>query len=110
MMTMIIKETLRPFGVTRCYHGYPQFVIAVSLALENEDRLEAVVKTIYTEVAKRYNSNSWRNVERNFRTLAKRAWQVNPALMQRMAGYPLSGPPEAAQFIEMVVAHIQRSA
>ena len=38
-MDTIIRETLRPFGITRNYRGYPQTVRAIALVLEDESRL-----------------------------------------------------------------------
>ena len=35
-MDTIIRETLRPFGITRNYRGYPQTVRAIALVLEDE--------------------------------------------------------------------------
>lgn len=36
-MTTIL-ETLRPFGITRCYKGFPLTVYAIHLAVMEEDR------------------------------------------------------------------------
>ena len=71
-MTTIL-ETLRPFGITRCYKGFPL------------------------------------TVERNLRTVVSRAWQVNPDLLCRMAGYPLTAAPTASEFIEIIASYIIRS-
>lgn len=43
-MDTIIRETLRPFGITRNYRGYPQTVRAIALVLEDESRLLNVTK------------------------------------------------------------------
>lgn len=41
---MSIQETLRLFGITRCYKGFLHTAYAIQLAVENENRLEAVTK------------------------------------------------------------------
>ena len=46
-MDTIIRETLRPFGITRNYRGYPQTVRAIALVLEDESRLLNVTEEIY---------------------------------------------------------------
>lgn len=46
---MSIQETLRLFGITRCYKGFLHTAYAIQLAVENENRLEAVTKEIYME-------------------------------------------------------------
>lgn len=48
---MSIQETLRLFGITRCYKGFLHTAYAIQLAVENENRLEAVTKEIYMETA-----------------------------------------------------------
>ena len=47
----IIQDTLRLFGITRCYKGFQHTAYAIQLAVEDEDRLEAVTKEIYMETA-----------------------------------------------------------
>ena len=49
-MTTIL-ETLRPFGITRCYKGFPLTVYAIHLAVMEEDRLEEITEKIYRETA-----------------------------------------------------------
>ena len=50
-MDTIIRETLRPFDITRNYRGYPQTVRAIALVLEDESRLLNVTEEIYEVVA-----------------------------------------------------------
>ena len=87
-MTTIL-ETLRPFGITRCYKGFPLTVYAIHLAV--------------------HFGCKWTAVERNLRTVVSRAWQVNPDLLCRMAGYPLTAAPTASEFIEIIASYIIRS-
>ena len=49
-----IQDTLRSFGITRCYKGYNHMVYAVQLVMEDESRLEAITKEIYEETAEHF--------------------------------------------------------
>ena len=103
----IIREVLRPLGITRNYRGYPQVVCAVALAMEDETRLAEVTKTLYPVAAERTGSKS-ETVERNLRTAVLRAWRVNRALLDQMAKYHLMAPPCVSGFIDIVATYIQR--
>lgn len=105
---MTIQETLRLFGITRCYKGFKHVEFAVALAVSEENRLEAVTKEIYMETASHFNCK-WTAVECNIRTAVARAWSVNPALSCEMAGYPLTCTPTASEFIEIIASYILRS-
>lgn len=70
-MTTIL-ETLRPFGITRCYKGFPLTVYAIHLAVMEEDRLEEITEKIYRETADHFGCK-WTAVERNLRTVVSRA-------------------------------------
>lgn len=102
---MSIQETLRLFGITRCYKGFLHTAYAIQLAVENENRLEAVTKEIYMETAFHFNC-TWTAVERNIRTAVARAWKINHALLCDMAGYPLTCAPTASEFIEIIASYI----
>ena len=43
----IVQDTLHALGITRNYKGYCHTVYAIELVLEDEDRLESVIKEIY---------------------------------------------------------------
>lgn len=103
-----IQDILRLFGITRCYKGFRHTAYAISLAVQDESRLEAVTKKIYMETASHFNCN-WTAVERNIRTAAARAWKVNRPLLLEMAGYPLACTPTASEFIEILTSYILRS-
>lgn len=105
---MTIQKTLRLFGITRCYIGSKHVEFAVALAVSEEDRLEAVTKESYMETASHFRCK-WTAVERNIRTAVARAWRVNPALLCKMAGYPLTCTPTASEFIEIITSYILRS-
>lgn len=102
------QDLLRQFGITGCYRGLKYVVFVVELAVSEEERLEAVTKELYMETASHFNCK-WTAVERNIRTVAARAWRVNPDLLCEIAGYPLTCTPTASEFIEIVVSYILRS-
>ena len=100
-----VQDTLRLFGITRCYKGFKYTSYAI---VQDEARLEAVIKEIYIETASHFDCK-WTAVERNIRTVAARAWKVTRPLLLEMAGYPLACPPTASQFIEILASYILRS-
>ena len=104
----IVQDTLRPFGITRCYVGYGQTCYSIYLAVTNESRMEAIVKEIYMETADCF-SCEWKDVERNIRTARGHAWEVNAEHLIQMAGYPLTNAPSASEFIEIIATHIIRN-
>ncbi len=96
-----IPRILRPFGLTRCYKGYSQMVYCIELAAQNDLGPLSMTNGIYQEAAVHFNC-SWKNIERNLRTAVSRAWEVNPELLCRIAGYPLKEQPSPSQFIEII--------
>lgn len=104
----VIQDTLRLFGITRCYKGFLHTAYAIQLAVEDEDRLEAVTKEIYMETVFHFNC-TWTAVERNIRTAVARAWKINRPLLAEIAGYPLTCTPTASEFIEILASYILRS-
>ena len=92
---------LRPLGITRNMKAYRILSDALTLICEQEDRLEAVQKEIYEPLADRYHCN-WTAIQSIIRRAAQTAWSTNPARVQQLAGYPLTGTPSAVQFLEML--------
>lgn len=107
-MTTIL-DILRQLGIGRNYCGFRAAVMAIELALEDEDRLLCVKRDIYGAIAER-TGVSVTAVERNLRTVIRRAWQVNPELLNHMAGYPLKHAPSVCAFIEIVSGYLERQA
>ena len=44
----------------------------------------------------------WTTVERSIRTAVERAYKINPILLCKIAGYPLTCIPTASEFIEII--------
>lgn len=106
-MSVDIKETLRPFGITAGHRGFPRIVRAIELVLEDEDRLYAVTKQVYKTTGKELQC-SWITVERNIRSAIDTAWRRNRELLVKMAGYSLTEPPPSSEFLEIISNYIRR--
>lgn len=106
-VTQEIINILRSLGSIKASRGRCRTAAAIAMAYENEDRLAAVIKEIYQVVAERFGCK-WTAVERNVRTVAKRAWDLKKAQLVEIAGYAVDGPPTAGEFIEIISSHIRR--
>ena len=106
--TQIIWDTLRELGVANNYISQRRTVVAIQLAVEDENRLLGVIKNVYFPTA-RICDCKWTAMERNIRTVTRRAWSVNSEGLMRMAGYPLNDAPTAMEFLEILSHHIRRS-
>ena len=102
-----ILELLYQLGVTANYRGFRYIVTAVELILEDPQRLLAVTKDLYPDVAKRCKTTS-SGVERNIRTAIRAAWSHNPQLVMELMRYPLSSPPTTSQMLACLAARIDR--
>ncbi|HAX83378.1 MAG TPA: sporulation initiation factor Spo0A [Ruminococcaceae bacterium] len=108
MKNMEIQIVLRRLGICSTYKGYKATVLALTLALEDENRLNSITKNIYSEVARQLGSTP-SAVERNMRTVVQRAWKINPADLERMAGYHIEYLPSVSEFLDILFNYIQRS-
>lgn len=100
-----IQSTLRSLGITKCYKGYKQMYYALCLSTANKEKAGLTMRYLYTETAMYYNCK-WTAVERNIRTLAARAWKVNPAFLSEMSGCPLKSAPSASDLIELISNYV----
>lgn len=103
-----IQNILRSFGITQRYKGFKYAEYALLLATEDNSRLDELTKNIYMPTG-RYFGCSVANIERNIRTIIRRAWKVDRNRIRRMAGYPLDGAPSVSEFIEIVSSYILRN-
>ena len=69
----LLRQTLHDFGVGPNYRGYRPVILAITMALEDETRLSAIVKEIYIPISRLQNCN-WVAVERNMRTVVRMCW------------------------------------
>ena len=106
-MTETIERILRQLGIGANYNGFRITVLAISMIIENQDRLVSVTKEIYQDVAQ-LTHYSQTAVERNIRTVVSRAWNCNPQKLSQMAGHTLSTAPTASEFLDIVSSYIRR--
>ncbi len=106
--TQIIWDVLRELGIASNYISQRRTVVAIRLAVEDENRLLGVIKNIYFPTAQICDCK-WTAVERNIRTVTQRVWSINSEGLIRMAGYPLNDAPTAAGFLEILSHHIRQS-
>lgn len=106
---MSVPDALRSLGITNRYRGYRCVVTAITLVLKNEECMRSVVRDVYRATASLCGC-SWYAVERNIRTVVRRAWLINPQRLSKMAGYPLDGQPTVSEFIDILACYIRRSA
>lgn len=104
---METRELLLHLGVTPNYKAFPFLLTALELLLEDSSALLLVTKHLYPAVAQRHGT-TWRAVERNLRTATALVWQRNPALLQELAGYPLTRKPTVSQFLAVLLAQIRK--
>ena len=89
-----INDLLRPMGITRNMSAYSILQQCLELICEQEDRLQAVEKDVYMPIADRKQCDP-KAIQSTIRRAAKVAWATNPAYVQQLAGYPLTGCPSA---------------
>lgn len=88
-------------GITRNVSAYSILLRCIELIYEQEDRLQAVEKEIYTPIADQRCCDP-KAIQSAIRRATRTAWDTNPAYVQQLAGYPLTGAPSAVQFLEML--------
>ena len=105
----VIRRELRALGITRRCRCYGRIVMAIQLAVDQEDSLEAVTKEIYWEVGSRCG-RKWTAVERNIRTAVEAAFDRGDlALFEKFFGSSISrktGKPNNAQFIATLYEYL----
>lgn len=102
-----INDVLRYVGITRNMNAYIILSQALTLIAEDEDRLRAVEKEIYTPIAdkKLYESKA---IQSTIRRASKVAWDLCPDRVQELAGYPLNGRPSAVTMLELLYNGVAR--
>lgn len=85
-MKETLQSTLQSVGVFRHYCGYPHFVLSVSIAAKNPERLQNIRKEVYLPVAKLCHAEL-ANVEKNIRTIRDVMMRNDgAALLETMTG------------------------
>lgn len=100
-----ISIIVRQLGLYRNYKGYKRLIYAIYLVLENESRLEAVVKEVYMPVAEKYRC-SWGAVERCLRESISRIWITNYDKLCELANMHLTKPPTPAELLDILAVYM----
>ncbi len=100
-----ISIIVRRLGLYRNYKCYRRLIYAIYLVLENESRLEAVVKEVYMPVAEKYRC-SWCAVERCFRESINRIWIDNYDKLCELADTQLVKPPTPAELLDILAVYM----
>ena len=95
-------------GMRRRYRGFLYLAYAVTLALEDEDRLYGLTKRLYPEVARRFRTKPG-SVERDIRTLIGAFWQNGDrTALSRLAHRKLLTRPSVGEMIDILMSHLLR--
>lgn len=103
-----VYDLLYQLGVTANYTCFFHTACAVSLCVEQPDRLLLVTKWLYPEVAKQYLTN-WKAVERNIRMVGNIIWQENRPLLEKLAHRRLEQKPRNAQLLAILASSLDTS-
>ena len=96
-----ICDLLYQFGISANYKGFLHTAYAVSLCVEQQDRLLLVTKWLYPDVARKYGTN-WKAVERNIRTVSTIAWKHNLPLLESLSHRHLDRRLRSAEFLAVL--------
>ena len=100
-----IYDLLYRLGATANYTGFFHTAYAISLCMEQPDRLLLVTKWLYPEVAKQYGAN-WKAVERNIRTVSCIIWREGRPLLEELAHRHLEQKPRNAQMLAILASSL----
>ena len=100
-----INHLLRLLGIGANYSGQRITAAAVTLSIQEPERLLHVTKELYPLVAEQFGC-TWQAVERSIRSSANRAWARNPQFLASLARYPMSQAPTASEFIDILFSYI----
>ena len=96
-----VHNLLCRLGITANYMGFLYTACAVELCAMQPERLRLVTKWVYSEVARRYQTN-WKAVERHIRAASGMAWERNRSLLEKLADRPLLQRLYAAQLLAIL--------
>lgn len=100
-----ITSILREVGIPAHIMGYRYLKDAIALSITDRERVNAITKTLYPEVASMNNTTSSR-VERAIRHAIEVAWtRGNMDVLDEIFGYtvnPNSGRPTNSEFIALI--------
>lgn len=95
------RKLLHYLGITSNYKGFYYLLSSLDIVYHDSDSLTRVTKLLYPAVA-RIHHTSWKNVERDLRTVVNLSWSTNSGRLAKLAGYPMSYPPTVAAFLAIL--------
>ena len=96
-----IQAFLHKLGASAKYVGFHHTTQALQLVLEEPDRLSALIKSVYVEIADT-NGASASSVERSIRTMIGQIWRDGDRdFLDEVAGRHLLKPPTNGEFLDM---------
>ena len=98
---MRVHKILYRLHIWPRYKGYAVAMAAVWLALENGTRPADTVTQLYTDAGALCGTN-WRAAERSLRTVIRRAWELAPNELDKLAGAHLKKGLTASQFAALL--------
>lgn len=99
-------DLLHQLGVSANYKGFFHAAHAVTLCMQQQERLLLVTKWLYPDVARHYGTN-WKAVERNIRTASAIAWERNRPLLETLAQRQLERCPRSTEFLALLFHAVQ---
>ena len=114
-LEMAVTDIINEIGVPAHIKGYQYLRVAISLAVDDMEIINAVTKVLYPTVAKKFGTTPSR-VERAIRHAIEVAWDRGDLeTLQKYFGYTVSnakGKPTNSEFIAMIAdrLHLQRKA
>ena len=101
-----IQSLLLRLGARPNYVGFHYAEYGIRLALEDENRLQAVTKELYLEIARHYPV-SWSTVEYNLRTMINKIWNKNRTHLKIELRYPFPRKPTVGEFLAVVTLYLR---
>lgn len=95
-------------GIRTNYKGYYYLVDALTLIMEDENRLLSIGTELFPAIALKYQTDV-RCIERNIRTVIKVCWESTACQkLQSISPYPLESPPTVGEFLDILFWHLVR--
>lgn len=101
------SELLYTLGIGRQYLGHSITLQAVEMVLRDENRLLCVKQGIFVPLGQQRGCD-WRTIERNIRTVIRRAWRTSPSRLSELAVYPLRREPTVTEFLDILAVRVLR--
>lgn len=102
-----ITNLLLKLGIHSTYRGFRYLHAALTLCLQNENYLLFIHKSLYAEIATKYET-SRDNVEHCMRTAILHCWNHgNRDFLDKIAGYPLRSKPTNSEFIDILYHYLK---